>query len=1288
MVSADPADDCTFGVTIPDEDRYNRVEDQFEVEKRLFGVINKTVNGSGLEILRSSMQAQFRKQAPGEQATDFIVPEGMFDQIRNQRNNVAYAMTGPSGGLYDKLTSNTYWESKAYPRGGGLPDDDPLVRDRYTGSYFAMNASVVAGVSNKDYRTSMLNTIIFNLNSDNWYNWVFADHFHELGLYYDYRDWSLSDKSGSNHPCLSQIGRDHFKGAKSIKDVYKGLGGSFWDNLVDQTMTRPKALQDLAQLELMPFAPDKDLLDQLPTRTSARLRNWVNAGRPLENSALMGRAGAKPIMEREEDDDDMEGGGDDAMDVDQQIATTSATDSDRGMRKRKQRRTRTGAAARGAVRRPARRAAPARPRRFRNSRTGADAEDDDDDEKDDDDGSASSSSSESSADESAGDDMNDDDNNAAPTESDEEDEDEDEDAPAPSRKSTPRTPLSEIRATLKRNNMEDTEVMEIFMHYLQAIDNDRKKGYLAQLKSLLAKHGRGWPMPALHAWAAMAPLILQDDLDDSLETLSKKTNRERFPLTKLEQTAWRTNQGSFSSNGDQDALDTLARANANSFRWIPEGDASNPGTISLYSDPYLEVAVPLTHSASALTLASTHLVLFAMTPEALDSMVEKTGRMNIDYQGIDKNSEASFVQGADRISALQYSTTLSAVFAAVQKFGRDMTENEDAAQAQLLIDLTALCHVHPVRGTKKQYLAAVTQGFINDLPVLELQTVLSAPILATKKLLDHCYASDSNPSAKEDVTVSLARSVVNHINDINLGLKDNLRAQRSDYITHEERTSKSSKTGGGARLGSLERALPETVRRELWASGGKNNPRTVHVAPERFERWVAAMQDAEHVVQGYKEAICVKLQTSIEDQTLSGQSEEAANARIATLQGRTSFNELEDLYFALYIHLRLTQGHWGPSGVRGDEWESAFKQMVELVDLVYSQPPVGNIDPRRVASILLHAYVYNTPTKAKWTADKALLAKISTSVGDVLSDLALTAGTTYESALQVMNDDADELAKGYLEDIISNVPHVGRPTQGANAADSPWHLRKPDASAPQISKALSLLEAGAGKDDITSVSSAGWTAETLLIYIVQWLRKNSEGPITRPIVQKQLQKFKAQKQVTLEADDSDWVYKGVADIWDHLRSHGTTWLDTVVTVDDFVDGRGELGDTVDVPRPARGGGVAMQRHDNAMLTVDELAALDQKELRRRVEEFYDHYPVEDGRIWKVMLSNDILPAVMYVNFRPAIHWRTGAVLGFKRGKVGNMFVNRPDMLIGEDPMKYATHPIHTLSIITALLCIY
>jgi hypothetical protein len=75
---------------------------------------------------------------------------------------------------------------------------------------------------------------------------------------------------------------------------------------------------------------------------------------------------------------------------------------------------------------------------------------------------------------------------------------------------------------------------------------------------------------------------------------------------------------------------------------------------------------------------------------------------------------------------------------------------------------------------------------------------------------------------------------------------------------------------------------------------------------------------------------------------------------------------------------------------------------------------------------------------------------------------------------------------------------------------------------------------------------------------------------------------------------------------------------------------------------------------------------DQEELTKWVKGWYDEYSLFDGRWLRLILDNDILPPFGYVNFRPAIHFKMGGTLLFAKGKVGNTYITKPDMLIGED----------------------
>lgn len=195
-----------------------------------WGIVQRVQNGV-MRLLNKQQQQYSSQTQVSEMADAWIMCEGT-EMFLNQCSALkGYWQTGSRPGYHSQdmaqlKTQYTYYECGNYFLGDHSAGRNPLVRTEVIGTFFAMNDLHLSAVAPENFRTDMLDTLIWNMSADEFHRWSFADNFGYLNLY---DNW---DDDGA--PCkLTRYGQVFFETAyektqvNTYGDAYKFMGGNY-----------------------------------------------------------------------------------------------------------------------------------------------------------------------------------------------------------------------------------------------------------------------------------------------------------------------------------------------------------------------------------------------------------------------------------------------------------------------------------------------------------------------------------------------------------------------------------------------------------------------------------------------------------------------------------------------------------------------------------------------------------------------------------------------------------------------------------------------------------------------------------------------------------------------------------------------------------------------------------------------------------------------------------------------------------------------------------------------------
>ncbi len=156
----------------------------------------------GFEIINDKLDGVLteRNQEVGNIVT--VVPSGMAKHYKNRMANRIFAYSGIKAGEEPPSILNGSFgdieESRGFKMGEHQPNEDPCFRDQTIGSFFQMTNVHLQDVEPHEFRTAMLDKVIYSENLDDWYRCEYKANARFLGLY---------DGWDTKKPWLSKIGK-------------------------------------------------------------------------------------------------------------------------------------------------------------------------------------------------------------------------------------------------------------------------------------------------------------------------------------------------------------------------------------------------------------------------------------------------------------------------------------------------------------------------------------------------------------------------------------------------------------------------------------------------------------------------------------------------------------------------------------------------------------------------------------------------------------------------------------------------------------------------------------------------------------------------------------------------------------------------------------------------------------------------------------------------------------------------------------------------------------------------
>lgn len=604
---------------------------KFRHELDTWALLNKGSSGSGIPSIVARTQRQFEQRNNGKSATHFILPSGaglFYNELKSKQPFLESGKSQQSDahgyGRHLILPDGVQcYESRAFRLGNYIVDNDPMIRQRYIGTYFWMNLAHLSSLPWSERKTFMLNTEIFDEPSDNMVVWDYLDHFGDLGLYDNWNSKQDVLTQTEGHPSLSVYGRRLWgEDIHTYADMYNDLGPNYLRNLIDTLTDKPECIQQMIQMSQIPFEHGGEPhLDEHRPYTARHLLNGTEL-----DFTQSGEGHSRMINK---------------WDKQLQKATKKwhsvklATQQSQGnphvashlLYTPKGQQTSTN--------------------RFRATNRladdddGLDSTDDSDSDSDNDRDAQKSRESDDDGDVEIDDD---DDNNSSSLQS----------------------QVDQVYRLVANNDQVEDVGLKMCIELLRQLDNQtyNRHAYLKQCMQVILQHRSDpeWAVPGLQAWKTMSHILLNDELNACLKDVRVK----KLPQTELEVSVLNTPNPSFFRNEETERT-LVKELNKVSQTACYSIQLNGHATLSVLTDPYGSITIDLPQPAALTTLTSCRLVLCHLT---YDVVLEFLKQHNFGFHlpQVVQQSDSSYLRGEMRLTALHYCMVLSSLSCLVKTY--------------------------------------------------------------------------------------------------------------------------------------------------------------------------------------------------------------------------------------------------------------------------------------------------------------------------------------------------------------------------------------------------------------------------------------------------------------------------------------------------------------------------------------------------------------------------------------------------------------------------------------------
>lgn len=193
------------------------LEGIFRNELSGWAAIQKPDAGLSMVVGRAERAISHRGSA---KADVWLFPEGTKEHAQGSQLESLFYLSGRrSGEERDVMkdvgaSENNIGFSRGFISNDQEPAHDPSFRDQTIGTFFQLDNAGISSVPPAEFRTSMMNRIVYNENRDSFQQFGYQDNFKYTGLVEDWDD----DKKGLK---LSHIGQEFFGRYESCLDFIR-----------------------------------------------------------------------------------------------------------------------------------------------------------------------------------------------------------------------------------------------------------------------------------------------------------------------------------------------------------------------------------------------------------------------------------------------------------------------------------------------------------------------------------------------------------------------------------------------------------------------------------------------------------------------------------------------------------------------------------------------------------------------------------------------------------------------------------------------------------------------------------------------------------------------------------------------------------------------------------------------------------------------------------------------------------------------------------------------------------
>lgn len=258
----------------------NGIDAFFQPELDSWGIFQKSEDG--FVNMASQMKDALDQRAGGVRPDMICLPLGARKYMKNITMGQPYAMSGLKPGESIDMIPDSYlgcsvYESRYFRQGEHRPAIDPAYRTATIGNFFQGTNRGTQGVSPEHFKMHMLDSVIFNEDTDEMEKFSFVDNFRYCGLF---------DNFGkTDFPPLSyDLGQKYF------------AGFSNWYDFMKQTLKRTSTLDYIVKgIASKPYnVQAKFAFAMLGKENSSRGETLSGPARTPTQSAL----GGKMMMNR------------------------------------------------------------------------------------------------------------------------------------------------------------------------------------------------------------------------------------------------------------------------------------------------------------------------------------------------------------------------------------------------------------------------------------------------------------------------------------------------------------------------------------------------------------------------------------------------------------------------------------------------------------------------------------------------------------------------------------------------------------------------------------------------------------------------------------------------------------------------------------------------------------------------------------------------------------------------------------------------------------------------------